>query len=72
MSYDEETHDKYWNDTREIINSLPKNNVICWYTDNNGQITQEENKEYIGKWTIGNRTEEGYGRQLEKMCKETN
>jgi len=71
MSYDEETHNKHWAETREIMSSIPKNNAICWCTDNNGQITQDdENNEQIGRWAIGNKTDEGNGRQLEKMCKE--
>ena len=28
MSYDEETHNKHWAETREIMNFIPKNNVI--------------------------------------------
>ena len=71
MSYDEETHNKHWAETREIMNPIPKNNAIFWCTDNNGQITQDgDNIEQIGKWTVGNKTEEGDGRQLEKVCKE--
>ena len=71
MSYDEETHNKHWAETREIMNFIPKNNVIWWRTDNNGQIAQDdENNEQVGRWTMGNKTEEGNGRQLGKICKE--
>ena len=71
MSYDEETHNKHCAETREIMNSIPKNNVIFWCTDNNGQITQDkDNYEQIGEWAIGNKTEEGNGKQLGEICKE--
>ena len=71
MSYDEETHNKHWAETREIMSSIPKNNAICWCTDNNGQITQDkDNNGQIGKWTMGNKTENGDGRQLGEICKE--
>ena len=71
MSYDEETHNKHWAETRDITNSIPKNNVICWRTDNNGQITKEkDNNAQIGKWAMGNKTENGNGRQLGEICKE--
>ena len=71
MSYDEETHNNHRGETREIMKSIPKNNVMCWCTDNNGQITQDdENNEHIGKWTMGNKTEEGNGRQLGNICEE--
>ena len=71
MSYDETTHNNHWAETREILSSIPKNNVICWCTDNNGQIAQsKENKEQVGKWTLGNNTEPGNGKQMENVCKE--
>ena len=53
------------------MNSIPENNVKFWRTDNNGQITQDEdNIEQIGKWAMWNKTEDGNGRQLEKMRNE--
>ena len=54
------------------MDSTPKNNVICWCTDNNnGQIAQDkDNNEHIGKWTLGNKTENGNGNQLGEICKE--
>ena len=64
MSYDEETHNKYWAETRDIMDSIPKNNAICWCTDNNGQIAQDkDNNEHIGKWALGNKSENGNGNQ---------
>ena len=54
VSYGEETHNEHWAETREITNSIPKNNAICRRTENNGQITQDEyNNEQIGKWAVG-------------------
>ena len=71
MSYDEETHNKHWAGARGITNSIPKNNVICWCTDNNGQIAQDdENNEHVGKWTLRNKTEKGNGTQLGNLRKE--
>ena len=66
-----ETHNKHWAETREIARQIPGNNVICRRTDNNGKIAQdEENNEQVGKWAIGNKTEEVNGKQLEKARKE--
>ena len=56
-------------DDKGILKNIPKNNIICRRTDNNGRIKQnEENKEWIGKWTIGNKICEGNGKQLEQIC----
>ena len=72
MSYSDETPQN-WDETREIMWKIPKNNVICRRADNNGQLAQDdENNEKVGKWTIGNKTEEGNGKQLEGVRKEHN
>ena len=71
MSYDGETHNKHWTETREIMNSILRNNVIFRRTDNNGQIAQgDENSERVGRWTMWNKTEGGNGRQLDNIRKE--
>ena len=71
VSYNEESHNKHWAETREITKQIHIKNVICWCTNNSGQLAQENGiKEQIGIWTMGNQTEEGGGKQLAQVCKE--
>jgi len=73
MSYDENNHEEYWETLGGPYKNMPTKNVQIWRTDTHGQVsTNEENKEYIGKWTTGNETEDGNGKQLEEFCKMRN
>ena len=50
MGYSEETHNKHWGETREIMRQIPKNNAIWLRTDSNWQPAKgEENKMESGQ-----------------------
>ena len=64
---------QYWKTIKSYYNNTENNTNTIWCTDNNGQISQNEsNKENIGKWTIGNDTNEYNGNKLTKICKDNN
>ena len=64
MNYNNEEQEIYWVDLKELIGEVQRKNTILWSTGNNGQIAMnEDDKEVVGKWALGNKTE-GSGRQL--------
>ena len=34
------------------MKNLSNKTIKCWCTDYNGQVSQENEKEYIGKWAL--------------------
>ena len=65
MGYGEIERNKYRNGLNNHMDPIPNNYIKIWMTDNNGQISQEENtKDIIGKWNIGNKTEVGNGENI--------
>ena len=42
FNYDESVRYNHWATTRGILKNIPKNNIICRRTDNNGRIKQNE------------------------------
>ena len=52
MNYEASIRPKPWSVTRGILNNIPKNNIICWCADNNGEIKKMK------------KTKNGYGNGL--------
>ena len=62
---------EYWEAVDNFAHNLPKNLIKCWRTDNNGQPqNNEENKKYIGKWTLENKEPNINGLHLMQACEQ--
>ena len=76
MSYGRKERDAYWKEIKYILAQMPKNDLIIWATDNNGQIAQPTNSNdrgeelstnaHIGPWHYAPQCENGNGVRLVK------
>ena len=58
-----------WNNLNRHTYSMSGNNRIVWLSDNNGQISKnDENNEWVGPWTYRNITGEGNGDNFVNTC----
>ena len=70
MGYQTEQINSYWATLNQYMDTIPKNYIRMWCADNNGQISKPLNtsSNYIGNWTLTNKTEKGNGGNLISTC----
>ena len=77
MRYGRQERDEYWREIKYILDTIPKNDIIIWAADNNGQIAKPNNNNdrgeeihtnaHIGPWHYAPNSEKGNGGKLVKV-----
>ena len=77
MSYGRKGRGEYWEEIKHILSNIPKNDLVIWAADNNGQIAIEKgenaqegvptNNPCIGPWHYAQKSERGKGTKLTKI-----
>ena len=72
MNHNNDEINQYWQEVERLIDKIPKKITQIWRTDNNGQIARNKNnKDHIGKWTIGKQLRLEMENSLKKYAKAT-
>ena len=62
---------EYWETAKHHMENIPSNYIKIWRTDNNGQVSQDKNKEHkeIWPWALKSQTDKGNGQNLINLCR---